>query len=369
MELRPILIFVAKESMIMEAKDRNTTTVQFGMKWYNYFTKIRPWITFAVAMLMLLGAKDTILPLLNVNLVGATLLFFNVIYLFGILGYVIFQIVLFYKERKQSDDLLKIIEINLLYDFLIFIYTYVLEEYYKGTSFVVVALVVLVSTILIYFWYYKWNMEYFEKRLCSMQSNDQNKQKSLAQIVDESSVLKKVEAIPVNRVQTTPPRFLDEVGNYGIINASLANGFVENARRRIKQQIDSSIAECGLVRKTDLFKIIFLNISKEFETARGSKTDLVVSAYYQVAFDEIIARCGDVNNLLYSYSASKMKGAVSNDVHKYLQMIATIQLLIDDAIDSSKHCDMYREYSKQLQFKVLAELNAYIDDTTDWNKL
>ena len=50
-------------------------------------------------------------------------------------------------------------------------------------------------------------------------------------------------------------------------------------------------------------------------------------------------------------------------------MMVKVQMIIDEAIASSQNCDAFHGYSKQLQTKVLAELNAYIDDATDWNKL
>lgn len=171
-------------------------------------------------------------------------------------------------------------------------------------------------------------------------------------------------AAPVSTVSTT-----DKVGNYGIISNSLANGFTDNARKIIKEQIAKAVAEYGLTRKTDLMKVVFGYVSQEFANAQGPKTDLVVSAYYQIAFDEIVARCGDMNDLIFSYSVSKVSGTISTDIHRYLQMMVKIQMIIDDAIASSQNCDASHGYSKQLQTKVLTELNSYIDDATDWNKL
>ena len=116
-------------------------------------------------------------------------------------------------------------------------------------------------------------------------------------------------------------------------------------------------------------KIVFGNISNEFANAQGLKTDLVVCAYYQIAFDEILARCNDMNDLIFSYSATKATGIVGSDIHKYLQMIVKIQLAIDSAIAASKSADTFMGHSKNLHTKVFSELNSYIDDKTDWNKL
>lgn len=166
-----------------------------------------------------------------------------------------------------------------------------------------------------------------------------------------------------------PAPTTDKVGNYGIISNALASGFTDNVRKIIKEQIAKAVAEYGLTRKTDLMKVVFGYVSQEFANAQGPKTDLVVSAYYQIAFDEIVARCGDMNDLIFSYSVSKVSGTISKDIHRYLQMMVKIQMIIDEAIVSSQNCDAFRGYSKQLQTKVLTELNSYIDDATDWNKL
>ena len=161
----------------------------------------------------------------------------------------------------------------------------------------------------------------------------------------------------------------DKIGNYGIIMSQLPDNFVENARQMMKQQITKAINEHSLARKTDLMKLVLGHVSREFDAAKGSKTDLVVCAYYQIAFDEMMAYCGDANDLLLHYSAFKATGFIERNIHKYLQMIVRIQLLLDNAIAASKNCDGYKGDSKILQEKVFRELNAYMDDKTDWNKI
>lgn len=179
----------------------------------------------------------------------------------------------------------------------------------------------------------------------------------------------KAPSAPVKPVVPVSSSTTDKVGNYAIISNALASGFTDNARKIIKEQITKAVAEYGLTRKTDLMKVVFGYVSQKFSNAQGPKTDLVVSAYYQIAFDEIVARCGDMNDLIFSYSVSKVSGTINKDIHRYLQMMVKIQMIIDEAIASSQNCNTFRGYSKQLQKKVLTELNSYIDDATDWNKL
>ena len=68
-------------------------------------------------------------------------------------------------------------------------------------------------------------------------------------------------------------------------------------------------------------KVIFRYVNQEFTYAEGPKTDLIVCAYYQIAFDEIVKLCGDTNDLIYNYAVSKMSGTISKDIHKYSQNI------------------------------------------------
>lgn len=177
----------------------------------------------------------------------------------------------------------------------------------------------------------------------------------------------------VNDKKTTPatpsPKNANRVGNYEIIATELAKDFTENARKIIQQIIEKVMAENNLVRKTDLMKVILGYVSQEFANAKGPKTDLIVCAYYQIAFDEIITLCGDMNDLIFNYAISQMSGTISKDIHKYSQMLVRIQLIIDDAITACKSHNSFHGYLKQLKAQVFNELNSYIDDATDWNKL
>ena len=76
-----------------------------------------------------------------------------------------------------------------------------------------------------------------------------------------------------------------------------------------------------------------------------------------------------LNDLLINYSLSKMSGTASQDIHRYLQMIVNIQMMIDGAIATSKDCTAFYGCSEQLKDNVFEELNTYIDDATEWNKL
>lgn len=338
----------------------------FGMKWYNFFTKVRPWIVIAATVILLIGSGNT---LLDINNIGATLLLFNWIYILASLISAALQMILFFKEKNQDPNLLSFIEITLVYDFLFSTYAYVILEYQAGLSFGVIAVVVLALVLFEYFVWYKCNMKYFEKRLCTMPATPRDGEKrtlikATPLLHPQKRVSPSEKDAPILATSVT-----DKVANYVIINNSLAAGFLENARHKFKVQIKTETTEHRLVRKTDLMKIIFGNISQQFADAQGSRTDLVVSAYYQVAFDEMLAIFGDQNDLMQHYAVSKATDAIDNDIHKYLQMIVRIQFMIDDAIASSKNCDAFYGYSKHLQANIFNELNSYIDDTTDWNKL
>ena len=143
---------------------------------------------------------------------------------------------------------------------------------------------------------------------------------------------------------------------------------VEVYRKHIEQQIQSATEQYKLTRKTDLMKIVFGSISQQFENNHGS--DMLVCSYYQIALDVISDKNGDMNDFIFTYTVSKMSGEVNADIHRYLQMLVKIQLLIDDAIElSCVHPKRNSGCARELKTRVFDELNSYIDDSTDWNKL
>lgn len=187
---------------------------------------------------------------------------------------------------------------------------------------------------------------------------------SQPKIASSSSTIEAKPAPPSVATEST-----DIIGNYAIIQTKLASGFTENARNIIKQQIKKITTEHKLTRKIDMMKLVFGYISQELVNAKGPQADLVVCAYYQIAFDEIVSRCGDMNDFIFECAALKVTGANDNNPHKYMQMLIRIQSIIDDAMLSCKNSAVFQGYSTQLRTQVFNELNAYIDDTTDWNKL
>lgn len=162
----------------------------------------------------------------------------------------------------------------------------------------------------------------------------------------------------------------DKIGNYDRIKAFLGTEDLGEYRRQVEQQILSVTEQYKLTRKTDLMKIVFGNISQQLENNNGANTDMMICAYYQIALDVISDKNGDMNDFIFTYTVSKMSGEVNVDIHRYLQMLVKIQLLIDDAIELSYSRPKRNSwYVRDLKARVFDELNSYIDDSTDWNKI
>lgn len=305
---------------------------------------------------------------------GMGLKVIDMLYGFALMGYAVFAIVLRSKLANYKPEAIRYV--NVFYALL------------TGVPFVYSVIVALITSeplagqavgsLIVGLVFFFLNRKYFKKRKHLFTT------KTPSNTITPPPVVQKVSAPPVTNVQKVPtaqqanaPKVQSEasdetankLGNYAIIKNHLASGFVDNARALVKKQIEKSISEHELTRKTDLMKVVFGYISNEFAKAQGPKTDLVVCAYYQIAFDEILARCNDMNDLIFSYSAAKATGIIGKDIHKYLQMIVKIQMAIDSAITASKSADAFAGHSKYLYTKVFSELNAYIDDKTDWNKL
>lgn len=182
----------------------------------------------------------------------------------------------------------------------------------------------------------------------------------------------RTQSIPVYAPAETEPiaKSGDKTGNYDRIKAFFGTEDLGEYRKQTEQQIKLSTEQYKLTRKTDLMKIVFGDISQRFETSQGIDTDMMVSSYYQIALDVIADKNGDMNDFIFTYTVSKMSGEVNGDIHRYLQMLVNIQLLIDEAIELSC-CRPKRkaEYARELKIRVFDELNSYIDDSTDWNKI
>lgn len=305
---------------------------------------------------------------------GMGLKVIDILYGFALMGYAVFAIILRSKLANYKPEAIRYV--NIFYALL------------AGVPFVYSVIVALITSeplagqavgsLIVGLVFFFLNRKYFKKRKHLFMT------KKPSNTITPPPVVQKVSAptvtneqkVPTTQQANTPKNQIniaeetsDKLGNYAIIKKHLASGFVDNARSIVKKQIEKSFSDYELTRKTDLMKIVFGNISNKFAKAHGPKTDLVVCAYYQIAFDEILAHCNDMNDLIFSYSATKATGIVGSDIHKYLQMIVKIQLAIDSAIATSKSAETFMGHAKNLHTKVFSELNSYIDDKTDWNKL
>ncbi len=357
-----------KKELLIATTDINGKPI--GLSWYNYLVRFGIGAGAVINILYSFAYLTGAIYASETNgqvtaedvyaYYGSALQVMNIIYGLFLIGFGAFALIVREKLSNYEHDALKFIY---TYFFLpvgvLFIY-YVLEAIVISQFITLNAALSLILGLTMAFI----NIKYFKKRahLFFDKTTIQRKSQTTAPITSIHQSLKKTTPFP-------PKNNIDNVGNYGIIETELTKGFVENARKIIKQQIAKVTNENDLVRKTDLMKLILGYVNREFTDAKGPKTDLIVCAYYQIAFDEIVKLCGGMNDLIFNYAVSKMSDTTNKDIHKYSQMLVKIQSIIDDAIITCKSHNSFHGYLKQLKTQVFNELNSYIDDATDWNKL
>lgn len=142
----------------------------------------------------------------------------------------------------------------------------------------------------------------------------------------------------------------------------------KDIQQQIKEQIAATVDKYNIIYKTDLFKIVFGDISQQFEDNKSA--DELICTYYQTAFDVILAENNDTNDFNFAYSTLKNNADTKIEIHKYLKLLVKIQSIMDEVkkyVDSGKKANgMYAEILKKHIFK---ELNDYVDDSSDWNKI
>ena len=154
----------------------------------------------------------------------------------------------------------------------------------------------------------------------------------------------------------------DETGNYGYIN-SFFKSDIDNIKHQVKSQVISTVDKYNLIYKTDLIKIVFGDISQNFENNENTNVDMIICSYYQIALDSIIMENDDMNDFMFAYAITKMNDSTKNELNSYLKLLVKIQSIIDEVI---KYCYSSKstkgEYAKVLKKHIFNELNNYIDD-------
>lgn len=146
----------------------------FGMKWFNFFTKVRPWLSLVMTALFWGSSSETILSMIDIERIGTGLFLLNLIYLVSHLCNAFLQMVLLSKAKKKTDDLFAFIHGILIYDILFATYSYAIGQFYQGTEVVVLLIVSAISITTGYFVWYRVNVRYFQKRMDSDPTRNRN---------------------------------------------------------------------------------------------------------------------------------------------------------------------------------------------------
>lgn len=240
----------------------------------------------------------------------------------------------------------------------------ILGDSVEGMTALLLMLLASIPFTVLYVYLYK---KSFEKKLQKVETVQLPTTTNIYK--DSSAVTSPVQPVPTAKVSPVVNEN-GKAGNYDYIKSFFGISDVSGLKNHLEQQIAVTTDKYNLTRKTDLMKIVFTDISKQFENRQNINVDMMISSYYQIAFDVITVQNNDMNDLLFAYSVSKVSDEISPSIHRYLQMLVRIQFIIDDAIFSSSRKGIgSTSVSKNLRIQVMNELNAYIDDTSDWNKL
>lgn len=144
---------------------QNDNYGRLGMKWFNFFTKVRPWINFVICSLNVLSVFGYEVNIFDYELFGKIVIL-NVIHILGYVASAILHLILFFKANGQNNEmLLKYIKALLIFDIVFWGYGYIINQYYAGMTLVEIIIIAIVLLILEYFIWYRLNMKYFKKRL------------------------------------------------------------------------------------------------------------------------------------------------------------------------------------------------------------
>ena len=137
-----------------------------GMKWYTFYTKVRPWILLVVFLLSIPTYGESLVTLMDISLVGTSVAIPVVIYVIADVAYIIANIVLLFKTREESQEMLfAFIRGLLIFELFFFSYTSMLTSSLNSQNIATCLFVLLFNLLLFYFVWYRLNIKYFKKRL------------------------------------------------------------------------------------------------------------------------------------------------------------------------------------------------------------
>lgn len=149
----------------LEHNTVNQTPKKLGMKWFTFFTRVRPILTVIFTIIFGLASIESYKIILNVDLVGVGLFVLSLISVISYFVGALLQIVLFIKEKDENCSLLRWIRVVLIYDIANGAYGGVCQQLFQGNDIVIILIAAIIVVFFEYFIWYRLNMKYFKKRL------------------------------------------------------------------------------------------------------------------------------------------------------------------------------------------------------------
>lgn len=137
---------------------------KYGMKWYNFYVRIRPWIAIIITFFTLLSTLTDAIPLLFEEVNKKTLTILLVVVAFSFVEMVL-QFRVFIASSVERNKLLKYIKDLLFFEVISMGYYVLFDESFKGMKGLEGFLLLMASFAIGHFIWYRPNLKYFEKRL------------------------------------------------------------------------------------------------------------------------------------------------------------------------------------------------------------
>ena len=134
-----------------------TINKQMGLKWFNFFTKVRPFVHFIACLFIVIEVSMD--PQLYLGS------FFMLIYVLGTIVQCVLVEISSIKAREENyGDFVAFVKKSLIYEIVFVAYANGIDYYYNYG--LIYALIIALNVLVVYYFlWYRLNVKYFEKRM------------------------------------------------------------------------------------------------------------------------------------------------------------------------------------------------------------
>lgn len=199
---------IQKQSILPYSPPQQSKPVQpkakkYGMKWYNFYVKIRPWIAIVITFFSLLSTLTDAIPHLFEEVNKKTLTILLVVVAFSFTE-IVLQFRVFIASSIERNKLLKYIKDLLFFEVVSMGYYVIFDETFKNVKGLESFLLLMVAFVIGHFVWYKPNLKYFEKRLGVSAPVIQSAPKAMSSNSESKQVYKPASQTTQNIVVNSP---------------------------------------------------------------------------------------------------------------------------------------------------------------------